>query len=88
MRSWRSLEGRVEVSTEQLADELHRVTVSISNTTAFAGHDREQALRQTFCSTHSILKVEGGAFVSLTDPPEQLRRADAPPRRWRKQFFY
>jgi hypothetical protein len=75
VRSWRSLEGEVEVSAEPLAEHLQRVTVRIANTSPFAGSDREQALRQTFCSTHTILRADGGAFVSLTDPPGELRDA-------------
>ncbi len=51
---------------------LHRVTVRVSNTTPFEG-DREEALRRTFCSAHIVLSVEGGEFVSLTDPPVELR---------------
>jgi hypothetical protein len=73
VRSWRSLEGVVEVTRERRAEDLHRVTVRIHNTTPFAADDREQALRQTFCSTHTVLKARGGAFVSLTDPPDELR---------------
>ena len=75
VRSWRSLAGDVEVSAEPLAERLHRVTVRIANTSPFAGSDREEALRQTFCSTHTILRAHGGAFVSLTDPPGELRVA-------------
>jgi hypothetical protein len=37
------------------------------------GTDREDALRQTFASTHTALRADGGRFVSLTDPPEKLR---------------
>jgi hypothetical protein len=49
------------------------VTVRICNTTPFAADDREEALRQTLCSTHTVLKADSGTFVSLTDPPEELR---------------
>ncbi len=37
---------------------------------------REDALRQTFCSTHAVLCAPHGSWVSLTDPPAELR-ADA-----------
>ena len=50
-----------------------KITVRISNTTSWEGEDRESTLRQTFVSTHTTLEVEGGEFVSLTDPPEELR---------------
>src|SRR5207302_6624163 len=36
---------------------------------------RELAMLQSMASTHAVLRVEGGSFVSLTDPPEGLRAA-------------
>ena len=77
VRSWLKLEGSVDVSTETLRDDLHRVTVRILNTTPFAG-SREQALEQTLCSCHAVLRASPGAeFVSLTDPPAELREEAA-----------
>ena len=52
-----------------------RVTARITNTTPWGGEDRESTLRQTFASTHTVLEVEGGEFVSLMDPPEELQEA-------------
>jgi hypothetical protein len=75
MRSWRTLCGTVEVEAEPLREGLFRVTVRITNTTPWGGEDRESTLRQTFVSTHTALEVEGGEFVSLTDPPEEFREA-------------
>lgn len=75
VRSWRALCGTVEVEAEPLREGVFRVTVGISNTTPWGGEDRESTLRQTFASTHTALEVEGGEFVSLTDPPEELREA-------------
>ena len=49
------------------------MTVRIANASPFAGDDRQEALRQTFCSAHTILNVKGGVFVSQTDPPAALR---------------
>jgi hypothetical protein len=75
IRSWHALDGGVEVAAERLDAALWRVAVTIANTTPFAG-DREAALARTLCSTHTVLRAgRGGAFVSLTDPPEE-RRAD------------
>ncbi len=73
VRSWEALAGTVEVATERLAERLYRVTARTANETRWAGDDREQALRCTFCSTHTVLRAPDGAFVSLTDPPEGLR---------------
>ncbi|MDQ4043437.1 MAG: hypothetical protein M3118_06440 [Actinomycetota bacterium] len=75
VREWRSLRGAVEVEAEPLQEETFRVTVRITNTTPWEGEDRESTLRQTFVSTHTALEVEGGEFVSLMDPPEELREA-------------
>lgn len=76
-RSWRALEGEVTLTRERLRPGLSRVTVGIENTTPWgaplAGAAREDALRQTFCSTHAILHTSEGAWVSATDPPPQLR---------------
>ena len=74
VRSWRSLVGTVEISAEPVREGLFVLTVKIMNTAPWGGQDREEVLRQTFVSTHTILKVERGEFVSLMDPPEELRR--------------
>jgi hypothetical protein len=73
VRSWRALCGEVEVGAEALREGIYRLTVKTINTTPWEGEDRENTLRQTFCSTHTTLEVEGGSFVSMTDPPEPLR---------------
>ena len=79
IRSWHALEGAVDVAVERLDEGLWRLSVTIANTTPWDGDDREAALARTFCSTHTVLRAEGGgAFVSLTDPPDALRaHADA-----------
>jgi len=75
VRSWRPLRGVVEVGADPLRDGASRVTVRITNTTPWGGEDRESTLRQTFVSTHTTLEVQSGEFVSLIDPPEELREA-------------
>ena len=72
--SWRSLEGTVEVEAEPVREGLFRLTVKVMNTTPWRGQNREETLEQTLVSTHTILKVEGGEFVSLMAPPEELKR--------------
>ena len=73
VRSWLALRGTVEVEAEVLREGIFRLTVRITNTTHWEGQDRESTLRQTLCSTHTTLEVEEGKFVSMTDPPEDLR---------------
>jgi hypothetical protein len=75
VRGWRALRGTVEVVAEPLRKGVFRVTVRITNTTPWGGEDRESTLKQTFVSTHTALEVENGEFVSLIDPPENLREA-------------
>ena len=75
VRGWRTLCGTVEVEAEPLREGVFRVTVEITNTTSWGGEDRDSTLRQTFVSTHTALEVEGGEFVSLMDPPEELWEA-------------
>jgi hypothetical protein len=75
VRGWCMLRGTVEVEAEPLREGIFRVTVRITNTTPWGGEDRESTLRQTFVSTHTALGVEGGEFVSLIDPPEELGEA-------------
>jgi hypothetical protein len=59
LRSWGTLEGIVSVESEPLRPGLARVSVDIANTTPDDG---------TFYSTHTILHVDGGSFVSSLDP--------------------
>ena len=75
VRSWRPLRGAVEVGAERVRKGAFRLMVRITNATPWGGEDRESTLRQTFISTHTTLRVEGGGFVSLMDPPEELTEA-------------
>lgn len=56
---------------------LTRLRVQVENTVRWDEPDapREHALRRSLISAHLIIGVDGGAFVSLTDPPEWARRA-------------
>ncbi|MBV9455416.1 MAG: hypothetical protein JOZ19_15090 [Rubrobacter sp.] len=73
VRRWRSLRGAVEVAAKPLREGAFKVTVRVTNTTPWGGEHRESTLKQTFASAHAALEVEWGEFVSLTDPPEELR---------------
>ncbi|HLK58027.1 MAG TPA: hypothetical protein VKU00_15775 [Chthonomonadaceae bacterium] len=59
---------------------LYRVTVQIVNCTPWSEEgeempSRQEAVQQAFISTHTILRVEDGAFVSLLEPPDAYQRA-------------
>ena len=56
----------------------HRLRAVVENTTAWtAGPDdgREDALVHSMVSTHLLLGLDTGSFVSMTDPPEWARPA-------------
>jgi len=72
VRSWHRLDGLLETAAERLDERLWRLTVRLANGTPWNGDEREDALRQAFCSAHAVMHAPGGAFVSATDPPEDL----------------
>jgi len=76
VREQNALEGRLDVRSERVVDDLFKVSVRIRNRTAFDGAEsasREEALRSSLVSAHTILGVQDGNFVSLLAPPEQIR---------------
>lgn len=83
LREWQSVQGEVEITAEALAAQAgpaYRLTVRIANTTPWPnpqsdGRPREAALRQTFVSTHTILRIQNGEFISLLEPPAAYQEA-------------
>jgi hypothetical protein len=69
------IDAEIEFMAQRLEPDLFRLTVSVRNQTRLdeAASDREPALPHTLISTHVILHVAGGAFVSLLDPPPRWR---------------
>ncbi|MFI7231106.1 hypothetical protein ACIBO5_48575 [Nonomuraea angiospora] len=70
---WRELCGRIEASARRLRPDLFRITVEVVNTTPWPGGGREEAMRRTLVSAHTVLRAPQARFVSLMDPPEDLR---------------
>jgi len=62
------LRGRVAMRAEQLSSDLARVRLCVHNETVMPGDaaaaSRGEALRFSLISTHPLLEVEGGRFVS------------------------
>jgi hypothetical protein len=80
VRERRPLEGTAELAAEAVGEGLFRVTATIRNETPCteAGPlGRDETLLRSLVSTHTILGVRGGAFVSSIDPPEPFRAAAA-----------
>jgi hypothetical protein len=79
-RRQQPIEGTVEVAAERAGDGLFKVAVRILNLTPLedACHkSRDEVLMRSLISTHAILGVRRGEFVSLLDPPEAFREAAA-----------
>lgn len=78
VRRQQAVEGSIEVSAERMPDQpgpLFKISVRILNETELAGDDprnRDDALMRSLVSTHTILSIRDGEFVSLLEPPEAL----------------
>lgn len=68
-----AISGTIDVSAEHLGDELHRVRVVIQNRTNAIATDRDAALLRSFVSTHTLIGLKNGDFVSSFDPPAEVR---------------
>lgn len=80
IRTGQELEGALEISVEPVADAIYRLTARVENLTPLEPAEREcrdKAQRRAFASTHAILSVSDGAFISSIDPPDELRAAAA-----------
>lgn len=79
-RRQEALQGLVELSAECIRHDLHKVTTRVMNLTRLPSPhaiSRDKALLRAMVSTHAILRVTGGEFVSLTDSPDDCRDAAA-----------
>ena len=75
VRERNDLRGEVELSAAREEDDLFKVSANIRNLTPFDvtnDTSREDALLSAMVSTHTILGVKDGRFVSLLAPPEQF----------------
>jgi hypothetical protein len=73
------LEGRVLLSAEPVSDGVFRVGITIENLTTAPLDEpsRDGLLLHSMVATHTVLRVEPGEFISLTDPPAPLQQAAA-----------
>jgi hydrogenase maturation protease len=80
VRRQEPIEGTIEAEAAVVADGLFKLTLRIANGTRLDDSrcpKRDDVLLRTLVSTHAILGVQGGAFVSLLDPPELWREGAA-----------
>ncbi len=87
-REQRALAGVVTVAATPAAAGPVKITVRVENRTPWQapavpppsdsfGWEREDAVLQAFVSTHTVLEVRAGAFISLLDPPAAYKAAAA-----------
>ena len=71
------VQGSLEISAQTLSPALTRIAVTVRNTSAPAEMPagRDEALRLALISAHAMVLLRGGEFVSLLDPPEEVRSA-------------
>jgi hypothetical protein len=76
VREYHPLTGNVIISAEPEKDGLYRLSVRIENRTTLPGealNHHSATLRYSFISTHTILQVHQGAFLSQMDQPHTLQ---------------
>jgi hydrogenase maturation protease len=74
VRKQEFVQGCLEMFATQLEPGLFKITARILNLTPFqAGLSRDSALAHSLLSTHTILALHEGKFISLLDPPEQFK---------------
>ena len=74
-RRW-PLTARLRIEASAPADDLLRLRVQVDNTGVPAA-DKDDAIRRSLIGAHLLLVVEGAQFVSLLDPPDDLREEAA-----------
>jgi hydrogenase maturation protease len=78
IRTQQAIEGAAELAVAQIGERLWKITARVLNLTGVEEtrpNKRDEALMRSLVSTHTILHLQGGEFVSLLDPPDTLREA-------------
>jgi hypothetical protein len=73
------LAGTLTVRCDAVADVpgLRKLRVRVENGSEVVAGERSGALRTALVSTHALLAVENGSFVSVLDPPAEAAAASA-----------
>jgi hypothetical protein len=74
IRRWEQLDGAIRVRAERVAGPYQalRLRVRVENRSEPRAplRSRDDGLRYSLIAAHALIAVPGGAFLSLTDPPE------------------
>ena len=68
--------GRIRLASEHAGEQLLKLYIDVFN--ASSAHNeitRDAALMRSLLSSHCVLGVSGGEFISLLDPPEKFKAA-------------
>ncbi|HXO32024.1 MAG TPA: hypothetical protein VN901_06740 [Candidatus Acidoferrales bacterium] len=72
-----SVYGFIEIRASRADDHLFKLQVRVENLTPLEGDpdetSRDSALMRSLVSAHTVLGVADGQFVSLLEPPEELK---------------
>lgn len=80
IREQQEIAGVIELTAAPAGERLYQLTVRIENGTRWepcSEPNRDEALLYSLVSTHTILGVRGGEFISMLDPPAAWREAAA-----------
>ena len=74
-RRQEAIQGTIDLTAEKAGSDLFKVSIVVRNHTPLDPREssRDEALMHSLVSTHLILGVEGGEFVSLLEPPPELQ---------------
>ncbi len=78
IRDQQAISGAFILAAEPIDTNLFKLSVEIENITPATGtvtSRRDVILLQSFVSTHTVLHVRQGVFISLLEPPEELQAA-------------
>ncbi len=79
VRGQSAVRGELEIAAHLVGENTFKISTVVRNSSALEdpGASRDNALLQSLVSTHTILGVEGGEFVSLLEPPQELQEQAA-----------
>ena len=80
IRSRMAIEGEITIIAREIAPDVFQLTVRIENLTPIDAPiqlSRDEIQLRAFTSTHTILSSRNAEFVSLLDPPAELKDAAA-----------
>ena len=75
VRTWKALNGSVEIRSLGSHDEVVKISVQVENLTGIKlepscnSNTREEILLDSLVSAHTILGTENGKFLSMLEPP-------------------